>query len=156
MRPPPAVDRLPRSVFPLAVVVQICLPNLHIGFCLCKQAWKPTGNMRHYQYLSVSVVVSGPGRSHDKQADTAVASRLVRRCTQQSVRHLTLHVVQGARCAPQVHAKRRVSISAACANPALCLVEEGLVMPLSLHEHRYLQLFCWCSGRGWVDPVPSP
>jgi len=24
------------------------------------------------------------------------------------------------------------------------------VVPLSLHDHRYLQLFCWCSGRGWV------
>ncbi len=24
------------------------------------------------------------------------------------------------------------------------------MVPLSLHDHRYLQLFCWCSGRGWV------
>ncbi len=23
-------------------------------------------------------------------------------------------------------------------------------MPLSLHERWYLQLFCWCSGPGWV------
>ncbi len=24
------------------------------------------------------------------------------------------------------------------------------MLPVSLHEHWYLQLFCWCSGRGWV------